>query len=775
MEWNTFDSDRATLEKQYDRNNWIIASGLSVEELSAQCYRLIQLNRNLSHLELKANLFCYILENAQIEINPIDFFAEKINHGGILLNLRKEWLYDIKHKYLEKIILENETPGSIHDFESEKNLHKPLDASILISPWQTTAESRNQSELHQALSGRAFNAFPDFSHAAPSWEDIFSLGVSGLLTRLKNEYNKKLASDSLDEMQEIYYASTEKVYMAFITLLKRFSHEAKKIYCETMNDRMLLLSQTFENLSKYPPQTFIEALQLSILYYTILTFIEGVGIRSLGCIDKLFYSYYKHDLESGRYTKEQLKEILKYYFIKFHSMKIVANTPFSICGFNRDGSSYYNEFSDFIIDVYRTMNINDPKIQVLYTPDLPATFTKKILSTIVNGNNSIVFINSQVVVSGLTKIGISLEDARDFIEIGCYESSAQGTELPCTCAGRINTAKIVELAINSGIDMTTGEKLSNDYGKPETWTSLYEIFIKILNELATRVTNIINGYERYYSEINPSPFFSATFQNSVETGIDVYAGGAKYNNTSINAFSIADTVDSLIVMKKAVYENKDIPFDTLLSALRVDWNNNELLRLKVKRNYPKYGNGIAEVDLLSDQIVKEISRAIQGKKNSRGGTYRCGLFSIDASEFFGKATSALPNGRHAQEMLSKNMCPVVGEDKKGITAVINSVTKIDYSTSPNGTVLDVTLHKSTVAGDDGLNSLFAVLKTYMVLGGYAIHFNVLDPDILRDAQKHPEAYSSLQIRLCGWNVYFVDLNEEEQNDFIKRSEHAISI
>lgn len=258
----------------------------------------------------------------------------------------------------------------------------------------------------------------------------------------------------------------------------------------------------------------------------------------------------------------------------------------------------------------------------------------------------------------------------------------------------------------------------------------------------------------------------------MESGVDAYSGGAKYNNSSINAFGVAETVDALLAVKHLVYQDKKLSYGQLADLLKNNWAGEETLRQWVKIKLPKYGNNDAEADALARRLVDDVSAMINLKPNGRGGIYRCGGFSIDACEFFGKVTGALPNGRLAQEMLSKNMCAVVGADKKGVTGLIQSVTEIDFTRMPNGTVLDVTFHESAVRGEEGLQAMLGTLKVYMQRGGYAIHYNVLDPSVLREAQANPEKYRSLQIRLCGWNVYFVNLTREEQDAFIRRAEHS---
>lgn len=773
MQWNIFEERRDLLCRQYEINNWNQSSGMALSDLGSSCLRILDDLHDCPRIKIKASLFRFILENAQIEIIPQDIFVDKINHGNIICNIRNEWLYEVKSTSLCDLIKKNETPASWNNFLNDVKNHAPLSVEKVTNDKRTTDADRNADELKQALAGRGFNGNPDFSHVAPDWEAILQLGIPGILKRVKQSRAEKEKNGTLTEAQTVFFDACETVYESMIFLMNRYAQEAKTIYAETSNENMLIIAETCTNLANGAPASTHEALQLIVSFYTILTYIEGVGIRSLGCLDKMLMPFYRRDIESGKYSKEQIEEQLRYFYIKFFALKVLANTPFTLCGIDADGTSTYCEMSDVLLDVYGSMNIHDPKIQIRYNEKTPQDFIKKALELIVKGNSSIVFMNDDVVIRGLCGLGHEIEDARKYLPVGCYEPMALGEEVPCSCNGRVNIPKAVELALSNGIDQLTGDLLCHPHGTAESWEEFYGNVLDIVQEFVNRSMALTNGYERYYSLINPSPLFSATYSSCMKNGIDAYSGGAKYNNSSINVFGVGEAVDSLIVIKHVVFQEKITSIQEMAELLKNNWKSNPILRSKCRGSYPKYGNGDAEADNLAAQLVDDISKMINLKPNGRGGIYRCGGFSIDACEFFGKSTGALPNGRLAGEMISKNMCASDGADKNGVTALVQSATKIDYTKYPNGTVLDVVLHASSVRGEDGLNAMLGILKTYMKLGGLGIHFNVLDPKVLREAQINPEKYKNLQIRLCGWNVYFVNLNKEEQNSFIQRAEHVV--
>jgi formate C-acetyltransferase len=310
-------------------------------------------------------------------------------------------------------------------------------------------------------------------------------------------------------------------------------------------------------------------------------------------------------------------------------------------------------------------------------------------------------------------------------------------------------------------------------GEIATYEAFYAAVKKHIAYMSERCIDYITEYERHYGEIYPDALLSAQYDHSVETGVDVYEGGAKYNNSSLSAYSIATLVDSIAAVKRLVFEDRRVTFGELREILVNDWQGQERLRLYARNLPEKYGNNEPLTDEITVDMSAYIASLINGKPNGRGGVFKASLFSVDHGFTLGKKTMATPDGRHAGDTNSKNLCATDSMDRKGITALIHSATKIDQTEFPNGVVLDVVLHPSAVSGEDGLEAFLGILKTYFALGGMAMHGNVFDVATLRAAQQTPEKYQTLQVRLCGWNVYFVNLSEEEQNSFIMQAENAV--
>jgi formate C-acetyltransferase len=294
-----------------------------------------------------------------------------------------------------------------------------------------------------------------------------------------------------------------------------------------------------------------------------------------------------------------------------------------------------------------------------------------------------------------------------------------------------------------------------------------------LEENTRLCMDTIAAYEPHFGKVCPSLMMSPTFRSSRERGVDVYEGGAKYNNTSVVGAGLATLTDSLTVIKRAVFEEKSMTLSELREILKRNWEGAELLRQSLRKRCAHFGNNDAEADEIAQRIYLCFASCINQTKNARGGVFRCGVFSVDWREWMGKKTLATPDGRLAGEPISKNLAPCTGQDKKGVTAYLQSLLKLDATQMPDGGVADVVLHGSTVRGEEGLQAFHALLKTFMNGGGFAVHFNILRPEELKKAQKEPEKYKNLQIRLCGWNARFVELSRAWQDEFIKQSENGM--
>jgi len=412
---------------------------------------------------------------------------------------------------------------------------------------------------------------------------------------------------------------------------------------------------------------------------------------------------------------------------------------------------------------------NNTKIHLLCSQNTPDDIIEACFEAVRNGDNSIVFMSDERIIESLIKIGAERVDATNYHVVGCYECGAD-EETTCSCGARVSIPKALELTLGGGYDMISGKLIGKQTSTHfDSFDMLYEAFCERLEYLCECSMATTNYFERHYAKLHASPIMSATYTSALESGKDIYAGGAKYRNSSVNALGLATAVDSLVAIKKIVFDDKLMSLDELVGVLKSNWAGNEPLRLTAKNRFAKFGIGDAEADKIAANIVDVLAKKINGMPNAKGGIFRLGLFSINWRWEFGEKCAASADGRLCGQPISQNTSATFGADREGATAHLLSVSRLDTSNTPNGAIVDIDLHSSAVKGKNGLNALTSTLKTYFELGGFAVHYNVLNTETLKDAAEHPDKYPNLQVRLCGWNVLFSSLSDREKREFIARS------
>ena len=731
--WGCFDKVRGHLEKQYLEPRYDASSGLSIDELMDNAKQYLAEHKEEPRIVQKANIFSLVLSQGQIEVDEKDWFADRLNHGDLLIKIRREWHLEVEEKHLTK----------------EKQINV------------------------QASEKGSFIAELDVGHTSPDWSCILRYGPLGLRERARQARKLAESEQKLTEEKRAFYEAVDIVYSAVIKFIRRLSVQAEKMGREhpQEQERMEKVAHSLYAISERPPQTLHEALQLAYIYHELQE-MEGENVRSMGGFDSLYYPYYANDLKMGRLTRDQAKELIQFFFFKFFAKTqgLLMGKNFYFGGQNPDGTDRINDLSYAAYEAYEELATVDPKLSVRVHSKTPDAFLRKVANCIRSGLNSMVLANDEVTIPTMLKHGKTPEDAYNYLLIGCYEPAVAGKEISCSMAITLNMAKSVELALYNGMDPLSGEQIGIQTGEAKAFRCFEDFYAAYKKQLAYQTKTAINitkTFEKYWPVVNPSPLLSGTMTECIQQGRDVSAGGAKYNNSGCMCCSFASTVDSLFAIKTLVFEQKLCSLEELQKLLKEDWKSNEQLRLIAQTRLEKWGNNYEQVDKLGRTLADFMASIVNGEPNNRGGQFAAALFSIDFCHKYGLLTGALPDGRRAYQPLSKNLGAVTAMDKEGVTALINSVTKLDFTQFPDGSVLDIMLHPTAVQGEDGLNALVSLIRTYFGQGGFAIQFNIFDVNTLLDAQKHPERYANLQVRVCGWNVYFVNLSTAEQEEFIK--------
>ncbi len=605
--------------------------------------------------------------------------------------------------------------------------------------------------------------WPDYDHSVPVWDRVIPLGFPGILKEANEAWENHKKVGGLTEKETALFEGIDITYRAIIDFIGRLIE-----ICEVPKMRSSL-----ETLKNGAPETFYDVLMIIYLYFMISEHIEGLQARSLSNMDRLLYPYYLKDLENG-ITEQEIREDIAYFYMQFTAIGNYWGQPMYLGGTKANGESEVNELSHILLDVYDKMGIYNPKIQIKIAKNTPKDFVLRALDMIRRGHNSIVFLCEETLIKALMQRGATYDQARLCHVTGCYEYSCQsslGTGMNYT-----NLMKPLEYALYGGLDAYTREpaglKTPLEFDNFDDFYNAYKL------QLANLIDTIIatnNSFENYLSYINPQSMLSATFPSCLEKKRDALNGGGISNNTTVEIGFLANAADSLTAVKELVFDKKELTLDELRHILDVNYEGYEHIRQRILRDCDHYGNNKDVPDNFAVEIVDFVVAHIKDKKNAsdRNGTWGTSTHVARQSYTQGKTTAASPDGRLCGEELSKNLSASLGMSREGVTGAILSATKIDATKIDCDAALDFAIHPTAVKGDDGLEALYALVRTFMNRGGHAIHINVFDASTLRDAQKHPEKYEDLQIRVCGWNVLWNNISPEEQEGFIRQAEALV--
>ena len=592
--------------------------------------------------------------------------------------------------------------------------------------------------------GRFFTQ-ADLSHTSPDWDRLLAFGIPGLIA----EAEQRHAANPTPFTESVVLACH-----AFHDFALRFAAVCNR---EGRHD----LAATLSALATRPPETLHGALQLAILYWHVQE-IEGEWVRSFGIFDRQYLPFLERDLAAGRLTEESAEDMLVSFFALFHaeSKGRDAGAPFCFGGYLpgeplRDGC---NRLTRLAWRAFRTLGTPSPKFSIRVNPDTPHGLLRFAAECIQEGKNAMVFANEPLVRKAMLRRGKDPADLANFIPIGCYEPAIMGKELSCTMQCVFNLAKPVE------------DLFADGAAAPATWEEAEARYFAALERDLREALAIARRWERAWNDINPSPMLSATMAECMERGLDVSQFGTKYATSGVVCAGLATAVDSLLAIRTMVFGRGMISFDDFRAVLLADWEGREDLRQFALRRPPKWGCGDETADALARRICDLAADLIEKAPSAKPGGFQMGLWSIDWCIGIGSKMKATPDGRHAGTPVSKNSGANFGCDAEGPAGGVESLSRLDHARFPDGAVLDVMLPPRTIAGEEGAEFLVNFVRTLFARGGQFVHFNSLSPDKLREAQRDPAKYRNLQVRLCGWNVRFVDLDRAHQDWIIREAE-----
>ena len=701
------------MEHCYDPAVFAAAHGLAPEELQRKIREVYEAGEreNSPFAVTRARMLECFLQHVRIAVNDFDPFASVIERQTLSPSPRNEILtiQNERKAFYAEAALGNEILGT------------------------------------EAVRKGVYRCRLDLSHTSPDWDNILKLGVPGLLAREERCCREKPSP---------FAESVRIVYAAFRDFLLRYASVAEKAGRAD-------LAQMLAFLADYAPETFRQALELGLLYRELQE-IEGEWVRSMGIFDRMYGPFYEADLAAGRLTEAEAEDLLAAYFSRFlvQSQGRDNGTPFCFGGqlpeSEEDGCS---ELTRLAWKVFRDLGRIDPKFSLRINSKTPDDVMYFAAECIKEGKTSMVFANETAARKMFLRHGKDPADLANFIPVGCYEPTIMGKELACTMTVLFNFAGLFR------------ELFDDPEFVPATFDEVMRKYLDLQKKNLAHCMELADRLEKDWNDVQPSPLLSGTMDECMARGLDVSQSGTKYVTSGVMCAGIGTAADSLAAIRKLVFEDRKISFAELGSVLAADWKNREELRLQAAKRAPKWGNGDDAADLPGKTIVQTAADLIMHTQNAKGGFYQMGLWSIDLCYSFGRDTSATPDGRHNGDPVSRNTGSTTACDREGIAGLIDSVSKLDHTCFADGSVLDVMLSPRSVSGDAGSELIVRLIRTFFARGGLFIQFNVLSPDVLRAAQHDPEQYRNLQIRLCGWNVRFIDLSPEVQESFIAEAEN----
>jgi formate C-acetyltransferase len=613
----------------------------------------------------------------------------------------------------------------------------------------------------------------------------------------KEDIRRSLESLDWSNDPEAYRKSQELKAMgicadAIMTFARRHAEKAAEMALnEADPERRMELEQIAAVCSRVParaPRTFWEALQAYwFVHLGVVIELNGWDAFNPGRLDQHLYPFYANDIESGRITPERAKELLQCFWIKFNNhpappkVGVTASESatyadfanINLGGLKPDGTDGVNELTYVILDVIDEMRLVQPGTNIQLSKKSPDRFLKRACEIIRKGWGQPSVFNADAVVQEMLNQGKSLTDARNGGTSGCVETGAFGKE-SYILTGYFNLPKVLEVTLHDGVDPRTGRRIGLRTGDPGSFECFDELYGAFERQLRHFVDIKMRGnavVERLYAEFMPAPFLSILIDDCVTVGKDYNDGGARYNTSYIQGVGLGTVTDCLSAVKWHVFDNKTLSMRELVAVLDADFSGHEKTRQLLVNKTPRYGNDDDYADSLMIRVFDSFFRAVDGRKNTKGGFYRINMLPTTCHVYFGSVTGATPCGRRAGEPLSEGVSPVQGADRRGPTAVIKSVAKMDHLRT-GGTLLNQKFTPQVLEGDEGLERLAQLVRSYFRLDGHHIQFNVVTADTLRKAQANPEKYRDLIVRVAGYSDYFCDLTRVLQDEIIARTEHA---
>ncbi len=646
--------------------------------------------------------------------------------------------------------------------------------------------------------GPSGNTVTPVGHFCTNYEKAIKVGFRAIKDeadhKLKQLEEEGIYASSIEQYN--FYRAISIVCDGMMLLSRRYAALAAEMAAAEGNalrrQELLEMADTLNWVMEKPCRSFHDALQCLCLYQTCLCLDANMHGISFGRVDQYLGDFYNTDISTGLLTAERGQELLDLFYLKIAEMNkpwsyaATMTNPGYTCGMlmtlggvKKDGTDATNAVTYMMLQTVGRLILHDPPQAMRVHKGTPTELWEAAIETTKISGGVPTFESDEVIIPALMERGLSLESARNYCLIGCVEPAGCGDEWPA-CGGTgtesyWNFANALILAINNGVNPMEG--FQTQAGLPTGYLYEMETFDDVLEAVKKQMEfflrwhmNMVNSFEYVAREVLPLPVVSATMEGCMDSGRDVMYGGAKYNSTGLSGIAIGNIADSLGMIKYMIYDKRLCTARQLYDAIMADWVGYENLQQTILHQAPHYGNDNEYTDQFAAWVSDLFSKYVKNGSGPRGNHFSPGLYPVTTNVVFGYMTCATPDGRKAGTPLADGISPVQQMDKNGPTAVLKSVAHIKQSLFSNGTLLNMKFHPSSMKNEDSKAKLRALMESYFAMGGMELQINIVSSETLRDAQKHPENYRNLVVRVAGFSAYFVELHIDGQNDLIRRTE-----
>lgn len=724
--------------------------------------------------------FAYVLDKMTIRIEPEELIVGNMGPTPRSCQIFPEYSWKWIEDELNRFDKRRTEKFVISEVDKEK-------LREVFSFWdgKSTSEISNKAMPPESIKASKSGLFTigapgtGIGHVIVDYETVIKKGLSSIL-------------QDISQNDSMFYDAVRTEMEAVIRFAERFSRLASDLAKQETDEKRKTelheISRICAKVPAGPAESFHEALQ-SFWFIHLLIQTESNGhSMSTGRFDQYLFPFYERDIESGSLSRNDALELLEILWVKFTSLIKLRNEYYSIAfaghpmfqnltigGQDEYGNDASNDLTRLVLDATANIRVTQPSVSFRWNKKTPYDVKMHVVKVISEGLGMPGLFNDEAIIPMMLEKGTEPSEAHDYSILGCVEPIIGGKSDPRQNIGYVNLPKILEITLNNGRDPKTGELVGKETGDPKGFTSFDELWIAYTEqidytiELLTQADRIAAGV---HAENTPTPFISALLEGSLESGRTLQEGGVKYNSGGIMGVGVAIVADSLEIIRKYIFQEKEISMEKLLQILSVDWDGYEELRVKFENDPAKYGNDIERVDFLARDTGRAFCESIQSRMTTRNGPYHGALFSVSMYIPQGEVLGATPDGRKAGYMLSDGVSPTQNRDVNGPTAAMKSVARLDHAQCYNGTLYNMKFTPDFFDTEARQQKFINMVDAYFGMGGFHVQYNVVSRETLEDAKVNPLQHRDLIVRVAGYSAYFIELDPFVQDEVIARTEFS---